>query len=98
MYPAITGDDIRAMRLGVGYSRRNLARRMHCSVSQLKRWENETPFMPDDVVPLFLDVVMAAMAEHDELVHLALVVSQKLLRSRSKVDPNFDLKPSSSVS
>jgi hypothetical protein len=110
MTPAIIGADMRAMRRAVGLTQKKLATLMGFSVGRVKCWEADCPFMPDEYVPLFLDVIMARMAEREGLVQLVIIARQKVLPppspkvlhprsiSRSIIDLPLDLSPSSSVS
>jgi hypothetical protein len=97
MHPAITGADLRAMRRAIGLSQHHLAALMHVSASRIKAWEAERPFMPDDMVILFLEVFMARLAQHDHLIELVLVARLHVLSPPTVFGLPDGLSPSSSA-
>ena len=103
MIPVMLGSDIRDMRRAVGLSQERLAKAMHISAGRIKAWEAERPFMPDHYVAAFLDVIMARMAERDELLSLVIITRNAVLPAppivlvpRSIFSLPRDLHPSSS--
>lgn len=104
MTPVILGSDIHDMRRAVGLSQQGLARAMHISAGRIKAWEAERPFMPDHYVRQFLDVIMARMADREELMELKIITRTQVLPTqpfvplpRSVFGLPHDLHPSSST-
>ncbi|KYG67356.1 hypothetical protein AZI86_10200 [Bdellovibrio bacteriovorus] len=67
--PRWTKENIRSLRLRLGWSKSELAYRLHCSPAQVDQWENQSSSAMDPNISSALEIILRQAEACSEEVH-----------------------------